>query len=194
AIDEFNRLTERYNFLQKQFLDLAEAKNSLNSVINEMDLIMEERFSSAFAKLKQQFTVVFQELFGGGNAELILTDEENLLETGIDIIAQPLGKKPQHLSLLSGGERALTAIALLFAILKVKPSPFCVLDEIEASLDEANVYRFASFLRDFTDKTQFVVISHRKGTMEMANVLYGVTMEESGVSKLISVKLADAAS
>ncbi|MBS4025181.1 MAG: chromosome segregation protein SMC [Clostridia bacterium] len=194
AIDEFARLAERHSFLTSQYGDLEKGRSSLNRVIKEMEVIMEEKFGQAFVMLSQQFTIVFRELFGGGNAELVLTDEENLLETGIDIIAQPPGKKPQHLSLLSGGERALTAIALLFAILKVKPSPFCVLDEIEASLDEANVYRFAGFLRNITEKTQFVVISHRKGTMEIANILYGVTMEESGVSKLISVKIAEVAS
>jgi chromosome segregation protein len=194
AIDEFARLAERHSFLASQYNDLEKGRASLNRVIKEMEVIMKKKFEEAFMMFSQQFTIVFRELFGGGHAELILTDEENLLETGIDIIAQPPGKKTQHLSLLSGGERALTAIALLFAILKVKPSPFCVLDEIEASLDEANVYRFAGFLRNFTEKTQFVVISHRKGTMEIANILYGVTMEESGISKLISVKVAEAAS
>jgi chromosome segregation protein len=141
--------------------------------------------------IKERFGDVFVELFGGGHAELQLTDPENLLETGVEIIAQPPGKKTQHLSLLSGGEKALTAIALLFAILQIKPSPFCVLDEIEAALDEANVSRFAAYLKDLCSLTQFIVISHRKGTMEVADVLYGVTMEENGISKLYSVRMAE---
>jgi chromosome segregation protein len=141
--------------------------------------------------IKERFGDVFVELFGGGHAELQLTDPENLLETGVEIIAQPPGKKTQHLSLLSGGEKALTAIALLFAILQIKPSPFCVLDEIEAALDEANVSRFATYLKDLCSLTQFIVISHRKGTMEVADVLYGVTMEENGISKLYSVRMAE---
>src|SRR5690606_35502904 len=135
-----------------------------------------------FQAIRQQFQTVFAELFGGGRADLRLTDPDALLETGVDIVAQPPGKKLQHLSLLSGGERTLTAIALLFAILRVKPVPFCVLDEVEAALDEANVVHFARYLRQFSKETQFIVITHRKGTMEAADVLYGVTMQESGVS------------
>lgn len=192
SIEEFQQVSQRYEFLEKQYTDLEEAKIAIDKVIDEMDVIMIKRFSQSFKELNYYFAEVFEELFGGGNAELILTDKQNMLETGIEIIAQPPGKKPQHLSLLSGGERAMTAIALLFASLKVKPAPFCVLDEIEASLDEANVYRFANFLKEFSESTQFIVISHRKGTMEIANVLYGVTMEESGVSKLVSVKLTEA--
>lgn len=134
---------------------------------------------------------MFRELFGGGRADLRLTDPNDLLETGVEIVAQPPGKKLQHLSLLSGGERALTAIALLFSILKVRPVPFCVLDEVEAALDEANVQRYAQYLKRFSRDTQFIVITHRKGTMEEADVLYGVTMQESGVSKLVSVRLED---
>ncbi|PAK43934.1 hypothetical protein CHH87_05005, partial [Bacillus licheniformis] len=134
---------------------------------------------------------VFRALFGGGRAELKLTDPNDLLQSGVDIIAQPPGKKLQNLSLLSGGERALTAIALLFSILKVRPVPFCVLDEVEAALDEANVFRFAQYLKKYSHETQFIVITHRKGTMEEADVLYGVTMQESGVSKLVSVKLEE---
>ncbi|MFZ3170487.1 MAG: chromosome segregation protein SMC [Carboxydocellales bacterium] len=191
AIEEYARIKERYHFLSRQVEDLSHAKQSLYQVINEMNLIMTSRFAEAYQAINTSFTQVFHQLFGGGRAELILTDQENLLETGIDIIAQPPGKKPQHLSLLSGGERALTAIALLFAILKVKPSPFCVLDEIEASLDEANVRRFAEFVREFASRSQFIVVTHRKGTMEVADVLYGVTMDETGVSKVVSLKLSE---
>jgi chromosome segregation protein len=193
AIEEYARIKERYHFLSRQVEDLSHAKHSLYQVINEMNLIMTSRFAEAYQAINNSFTQVFHQLFGGGRAELILTDQENLLETGIDIIAQPPGKKPQHLSLLSGGERALTAIALLFAILKIKPSPFCVLDEIEASLDEANVRRFAEFVREFASRSQFIVVTHRKGTMEVADVLYGVTMDETGVSKVVSLKLSEQA-
>ncbi len=192
AIEEFAKVSERYTFLQAQYKDLEEAKQSLYKVIEEMDQIMSKRFRKAYEDINQNFTQVFYELFGGGHAELQMTDKENILETGVEIIAQPPGKKPQHLSLLSGGERALTAISLLFAVLMVKPSPFCVLDEIEASLDEANVDRFADFLTKFSQSTQFIVVTHRKGTMEAANVLYGVTMDESGVSKMVSMKLTEA--
>jgi chromosome segregation protein len=191
AVEEFDRVQERYSFLFVQQEDLQQAKASLFNVIAEMDRIMVERFGKAFALIKERFGDVFVELFGGGHAELQLTDPENLLETGVEIIAQPPGKKTQHLSLLSGGEKALTAIALLFAILQIKPSPFCVLDEIEAALDEANVSRFATYLKDLCSLTQFIVISHRKGTMEVADVLYGVTMEENGISKLYSVRMAE---
>src|SRR5690625_1447010 len=156
-----------------------------------MDDVMKKHFSETFANISKDFTIVFKALFGVGKAELNLTEPSNMLDTGIDIIARPPGKKMQHLGLLSGGERALTAIGLLFAILRVCPVPFCVLDEVEAALDEANVVRFAHFLKDFSADTQFIVITHRKGTMEEADVLYGVTMEESGVSKMVSVKLEE---
>ena len=191
AIDEFKRISERYTFLTEQKDDLVDAKQSLFSIIAEMDEEMKKRFSTTFNQIKEEFSVVFKELFGGGRAELQLTDPKNLLDTGIDIIAQPPGKKLQHLGLLSGGERALTAIALLFSILRVRPVPFCVLDEVEAALDEANVVRFAKYLKGHSEDTQFIVITHRKGTMEEADVLYGVTMQESGVSRLVSVLLED---
>lgn len=191
AIDEFKRITERHEFLSEQKADLDEAKESLFSLIADMDEEMKERFSSTFKQIKKEFTIVFKELFAGGRAELQLTDPKNMLDTGIEIIAQPPGKKLQHLGLLSGGERALTAIALLFAILRVRPVPFCVLDEVEAALDEANVTRFANYLKMHSEDTQFIVITHRKGTMEQADVLYGVTMQESGVSRLVSVRLED---
>jgi len=152
---------------------------------------MSKRFSSTFEAIRGHFAVVFSKLFGGGRADLVMVEPDRVLESGIDIVAQPPGKKLQNLQLLSGGERALTAIALLFAILQVKPVPFCVLDEVEAALDEANVARFAQYLREFSELTQFIVVTHRKGTMEEADVLYGVTMEEGGVSKLVSVRLEE---
>ncbi|WP_055108497.1 chromosome segregation protein SMC [Paenibacillus ihumii] len=191
AIDEYERVSERYDFLSEQKDDLVEAKATLYQVIKEMDDEMSKRFKSTFDAIRREFGTVFTKLFGGGRADLVLIDPDNLLETGIDVVAQPPGKKLQNLQLLSGGERALTAMALLFAILHVKPVPFCVLDEVEAALDEANVARFAQYLREFSEQTQFIVVTHRKGTMEEADVLYGVTMEEGGVSKLVSVKLED---
>ncbi|MGD7008442.1 chromosome segregation protein SMC [Metabacillus sp. 84] len=191
AIDEYERVSERYQFLHDQREDLLEAKDTLHQVIDEMDDEMKRKFSGTFEQIRSHFESVFQALFGGGRAELRLSNPEDLLNTGVDIVAQPPGKKLQHLSLLSGGERALTAIALLFSILKVRPVPFCILDEVEAALDEANVYRFAQYLKQFSHETQFIVITHRKGTMEECDVLYGVTMQESGVSKLVSVRLED---
>lgn len=191
AIDEYERVSERYQFLTEQKADLQQAKETLHQVIDEMDQEMKKRFLSTFEHIRSHFGDVFRQLFGGGNADLRLTNPDDLLETGIEIVAQPPGKKLQNLSLLSGGERALTAIALLFSILKVRPVPFCVLDEVEAALDEANVHRYAQYLKQFSNQTQFIVITHRKGTMEEADVLYGVTMQESGVSKLVSVRLED---
>lgn len=191
AIDEFERISERYNFLTIQQTDLITAKDTLYNVIAELDEEMKQRFETTFDAIKGEFAIVFKELFGGGKAELKLTDPKHILETGVDIIAQPPGKKLQHLGLLSGGERALTAIALLFAILRVRPVPFCILDEVEAALDEANVSRFAKYVKMYSKNTQFIVITHRKGTMEEADVLYGVTMQESGVSRLVSVKLEE---
>lgn len=191
AIEEYERIHERHEFLKEQQTDLIDAKNTLFAVIKEMDEEMVRRFEHTFFQIKEEFTKVFRELFGGGRADLVLTDPDDLLDTGVEIKAQPPGKKLQHLGLLSGGERALTAIALLFAILQVRPVPFCVLDEVEAALDEANVNRFARYLKRFSEKTQFIVITHRKGTMEEADVLYGVTMQESGVSRLVSVRLEE---
>ncbi|GAM12559.1 chromosome segregation protein SMC [Mesobacillus selenatarsenatis] len=191
AIEEYERVSERYEFLLEQRNDLQEAKDTLFLVIEEMDHEMKKRFEHTFTAIRSHFESVFQALFGGGRADLRLTQPEDLLNTGVEIVAQPPGKKLQNLGLLSGGERALTAIALLFSILKVRPVPFCILDEVEAALDEANVYRFAQYLKKYRDETQFIVITHRKGTMEEADVLYGVTMQESGVSKLVSVRLED---
>ncbi|TDL89665.1 chromosome segregation protein SMC [Vibrio vulnificus] len=191
AIDEYERVAERYEFLLSQKEDLQQAKDTLFQVIDEMDDEMKRRFADTFYSIRKEFEQVFKALFGGGRAELKLTNADDLLNTGVDIIAQPPGKKLQNLSLLSGGERALTAIALLFSILKVRPVPFCILDEVEAALDEANVVRFSQFLRKFSRETQFIVITHRKGTMEEADVLYGITMQESGVSKLVSVRMEE---
>ncbi|WP_413380068.1 chromosome segregation protein SMC [Alkalihalobacillus sp. 1P02AB] len=191
AIEEYERVKERYDFLKVQQEDLLEAKATLHSIISEMDEEMTKRFQETFVQIKAHFRVVFSQLFGGGDADLVLTTPDDLLNTGVEMVVRPPGKKRQNLALLSGGERALTAIALLFAILKVRPVPFCVLDEVEAALDEANVSRFAHFLKDFSRQTQFIVITHRKGTMEEADVLYGVTMQESGVSRLVSVKLEE---
>ncbi|MDP5273409.1 chromosome segregation protein SMC [Chengkuizengella axinellae] len=189
AIDEYERIHNRFEFLSQQQQDLIEAKDTLYQVIEQLGDEMSQRFITTFEEIRKNFVVVFARLFGGGRADLVLSDPENILETGVDIVAQPPGKKLQNLQLLSGGERALTAIALLFAILHVKPVPFCVLDEVEAALDEANVTRFAEYLREFSLQTQFIVVTHRKGTMEEADVLYGITMEEDGVSKLVSVRL-----
>lgn len=192
AIEEYDRVYERYHFLLEQQTDLTEAKTHLFRVMDEMDDEMKRRFGTTFHEIQDQFMGVFRALFGGGRAELKLTNPKDLLNTGVDIVAQPPGKKLQNLSLLSGGERSLTAIALLFSILKIRPVPFCVLDEVEAALDEANVQRFSHYLRAFSQETQFIVITHRQGTMQGADVLYGVTMQESGVSKIVSVKLENA--
>ncbi len=189
SIKRYQEVKERYDFLSEQRLDLEDSMAKLRKVIEEMTETMKKQFTEQFKIINQNFGEVFQELFGGGKAELILADEENILESGIEIEVQPPGKKLQNMTLLSGGERAFTAIALLFAILKINPAPFCVLDEIEAALDDVNVYRFAEYLKKFCADTQFLVITHRKGTMEVANTVYGITMEEKGISKLLSMKL-----
>lgn len=192
AIEEYERLKERESFLNRQREDLLEAKDTLYEAIERMDKEMITRFKRTFESIQEAFTEVFSQLFGGGHAELVLTNPDNYLETGIDIVARPPGKKLKTLELLSGGERALTAIALLFAILRARSVPFVILDEVDAALDEANVDRFASYLKRFSEESQFVVISHRKGTMEKADALYGVTMQESGVSRFVSVRLEEA--
>ena len=189
SIEEYKKLKERYDFMAEQQLDLETTIAKLRKIIQEMTETMKEQFSERFKLINNNFAEVFVELFGGGKAELKLTDEENILESGIEIEVQPPGKKLQNMMLLSGGERAFTAIALLFAILKINPAPFCVLDEIEAALDDVNVYRFAEYLKKFSTMSQFLVITHRKGTMEAANTVYGVTMEENGISKLLSLDL-----
>lgn len=191
AIEQYEQVNERHVFLVTQRDDLLDAKDQLFETMEEMDQEVKLRFSEVFEAIRAQFKVVFPNMFGGGRAELVLTNPDDLLNTGIEIEAQPPGKKLQSLSLLSGGERALTAIALLFSIIRVRPVPFCILDEVEAALDDANVSRFGHYLSDFEDDTQFIVVTHRKGTMEAADVLYGVTMQESGVSKIVSVRLDD---
>ena len=188
AIEQFEELNTRYTFLDEQRTDLREAKATLEQIIQEMDQEVKDRFKATFHAVQGHFTEVFKSLFDGGEAELRLTDDD-YLSAGVEIVVQPPGKKLQHLSLLSGGERALSAIALLFAILKVRSAPFVILDEVEAALDEANVIRYAQYLRQLSEQTQFIVITHRKGTMEYSDRLYGVTMQESGVSKLVSVNL-----
>jgi len=194
AIEEYATLKERFDFMQEQYTDLIEAKESLTEVIEEMNETMQKKFEDAFRKIKVEFEDIFTDLFRGGQAELLLDEPDDLLETGIEINAQPPGKKLQKLSLMSGGEKALTAIALIFALLKVNPSPFYILDEIDAPLDEANVDHFAEFLKEFASIAQFILITHRKGTMKVADTLYGVSMQESGVSKMVSLKLSELAS
>ena len=192
AIEMSKTVSEEYNELNAQKEDLEKAESDLMKIIKDLSDEMLARFSTQFAQIRSNFIKIFKELFNGGNADLELLDSENPLEAGIEIKAQPPEKKLQSISLLSGGEKALTAIAILFAILKLKPMPFCLLDEIEAALDDANANRFAKYLRRFSEDTQFIVITHRKPTMELADSLYGVTMEEKGVSKIVSVKLEDA--
>lgn len=189
SIEEYKKLKERYDFMNEQRLDLETTMAKLRNVITDMTTVMKKQFEDRFRVINKNFSEVFVELFGGGKAELKLTDEDNVLESGIEIEVQPPGKKLQNMMLLSGGERAFTAIALLFAILKINPAPFCVLDEIEAALDDVNVYRFAEYLKKFAQESQFLVITHRKGTMEAANTVYGITMQENGISKLLSLDL-----
>ena len=189
AIEEYKYVKERFDFLTEQTKDLEKAKSELENLIAEMLEIMKKQFSEQFALISKNFNSVFRELFGGGQANLSLTDPDDVLGSGVEIEAQPPGKKLQSLTLLSGGERAFTAIALLFAILKVRPTPFCILDEIEAALDDVNVYRYADYLKKYSKNTQFIVVTHRRGTMEAANILYGVTMQEKGISKLLSLNI-----
>ena len=189
SIEEYKNLKDRYDFMCEQRLDLEDTMSKLRKVIQDMTDTMKKQFKEKFEVINKNFGEVFKELFGGGMAEVTLTDEKNILECGIDITVQPPGKKLQNMTLLSGGEKAFTAIALLFAILKINPAPFCVLDEIEAALDDVNVYRYAEYLKKFAKETQFLIITHRKGTMEAADTVYGVTMEEKGISKLLSMKL-----
>ena len=191
AIEEYERVNTRYSFLTNQREDLYKAESTLLEIMNEMDEVMEEEFKNTFMAIQIEFQKVFKELFNGGQASLKLTDPSNILTTGVEIVASPPGKKLTTISLLSGGEKTLTAISLLFAILNVRSVPFCLFDEVEAALDEANVAGFGTYLNHYRDKTQFLIITHKKKTMEYANTLYGITMQESGVSKLVSVKLED---
>lgn len=189
AVDEYKRVHKRYTFLTTQRDDLLKAKETLFTIIQEMDTVMEQKFLTTFKLVKEEFKTVFKKLFGGGSGELSLTEPNQILTTGVDINASPPGKKLKHLSLLSGGEKTLTAIALLFAILNVKKIPFCLFDEIEAALDELNVNYFGEYLQTYRGQTQFIIITHKKKTMTYGDALYGITMQESGVSKLVSVKL-----
>lgn len=191
APSEYERVKERYDFLKGQKDDLITAENTLYDIIKEMDSIMKNKLSTTFEEVRREFKIVYKELFKGGNAEIYLTDKDNILETGIEIKAEPPGKKLQSLSLLSGGEKTFTAISLLFAILNVRGVPFCLFDEVEAALDDANVEAFGKYLDKYRNNTQFIIITHKKKTMEYADVLYGITMQESGVSKIVSVKLED---
>ena len=191
AIEEYKEVSERYEFLKGQHDDLVEAEATLEKIIEELDNAMRKQFKEQFARIAKEFDLVFKELFGGGKGTLELMDDEDVLEAGIKIIAQPPGKKLQNMMQLSGGEKALTAISLLFAIQNLKPSPFCLLDEIEAALDDSNVDRFAGYLHKLTKSTQFIVITHRRGTMNAADRLYGITMQEKGVSTLVSVSLLE---
>jgi len=191
AIEEYKNVSERYEFLNSQRDDLKQAEDTLLEIIKEMDEIMKEKFLTTFEAIRKEFKQVFVSMFHGGEAKLILTDPDNLLETGIEIQAVPTGKNLKSISLLSGGEKTFTAISLLFAILNVRPVPFCLLDEVEAALDDANVESFGNYLYKYKNKTQFILITHKKKTMEFADILYGITMQESGVSKLVSVRLED---
>ena len=191
SIAEFERVNERYEFLLKQSKDLEDSSYELNNIITEMDKIMTEKFKTTFDAISKEFNHVFRALFKGGRGTLRLTDPNDLLNTGIEIEAEPPGKKLNSIGLLSGGEKTLTAIAVLFAILNVKPSPFCILDEVEAALDEANVDTFGKYLQERKNISQFILITHKKRTMEYADVLYGITMQESGVSKIVSVDLEE---
>lgn len=193
AIEEYEKVNERYQHLNTQKLDLLDAQNSLLKAIDEMDDVMTRRFDETFHKINEEFNDVFRTLLGGGKAILKYTDPEHILETGIDIDVQPPGKSVQNITLFSGGEKALIAISCLFAILKVRPVPMCILDEVEAALDQANVERFAKYLKEFAGKTQFIVVTHRPGTMEQCDILYGATMQQKGVTKLVSVQLEDVA-
>jgi chromosome segregation protein len=188
AIEEYEETEQRHQFLTTQHDDLVAAKAQLLDVINRINTQTREMFITTFNQIRDNFRTMFVEVFGGGKADLILTDENDVLECGIDIVAKPPGKQLQTISLLSGGEQTMTAVALLFSIYQVKPSPFAVLDELDAPLDESNINRFIRVLQRFIDHSQFIIITHNKRTIGMADVLYGVTMEEHGVSKIVSVK------
>ena len=193
AIEEFKEINERYQFMKGQHDDLMEARENLLKIIDELEVGMRKQIKEKFAEIHEEFATVFKELFGGGKGTIELTEADDILDAGINIISQPPGKKLQNMMQLSGGEKSLTAIALLFAIQSLKPSPFCLLDEIEAALDDVNVYRFAAYLRRMTDNTQFILITHRRGTMEEADVLYGVTMQDEGISKLLELRSTEVA-
>jgi chromosome segregation protein len=191
AIEDYRNVSERYELLHSQHEDLIHSEEVLMNIVEELDVEMRKQFEEKFAEIKAQFDIVFKELFGGGKGTITLMSDEDILEAGINIIAQPPGKKLQNMMQMSGGEKALTAISLLFAIQNLKPSPFCLLDEIEAALDDSNVKRYAQYLHKLTKDTQFIVITHRRGTMSAADVMYGITMQEKGVSTMVSVNLIE---
>lgn len=191
AIEEFDELKQRFEFLTKQQADLLTAKESLHDTISKINRTTRQLFLDTFTKVSEEFRIYFRMLFGGGEAQLILVDPENVLESGIEIIARPPGKKLQNITLLSGGEKSLAAIALIFGVFKVRPSPFCILDEIDAALDESNVGRFSYLLKDFSKIAQFIVITHNKRTIANADIMYGITMQETGISKIVSVKFGE---
>jgi chromosome segregation protein len=188
AIEEYEETEQRHQFLSQQYEDLVNAKTELLEIINRINAQTRQMFLETFEKIRDNFRLMFTEVFGGGKADLVLSDQNDVLESGIDIVARPPGKQLQSISLLSGGEQTMTAVSLLFSIYQVKPSPFCVLDELDAPLDEANVVRFVKILQRFLAHSQFIIITHNKRTIAMADVLYGVTMQEHGVSKIVSVK------
>jgi chromosome segregation protein len=187
APEEYEALTQKQGFLSQQLTDLNQAKDDLRAAIQKINGATRENFRQTFVEVQAHFRKLYGVLFEGGEADLVLTDPDNILETGVEIVAQPPGKRLQSITLLSGGEKTLTAIALLFAFFMVKPSPFCMLDEADAALDDANIERFVSLLKEFQARSQFLIVSHNKRTMEAADVMYGVTMEELGISQLISV-------
>ena len=193
AIEEYKEVSERYTFLKEQIDDVERSKSELNKIIEDLTASMSEKFLTQFQKINTEFAACFTDFFGGGKGELILEEPDNCLESAIEIKIQPSGKSVQNINLFSGGEKSLAALALLFSVLKVTPSPFCIYDEVEAALDDVNVERFAKYMRRMTDKTQFISITHRRGTMEEADVLYGVTMQEKGVSKLLELQTAELA-
>jgi chromosome segregation protein len=188
ALEEYNEISERHGFLETQRKDLLESIENTQNTIREIDTLSRQKFQEAFERINENFQRTFRKLFGGGNAFMRLTDEANLAESGIDVVASPPGKKLQNVLLLSGGEKAMTALALLVGIFQYQPSPFCILDEVDAPLDEANIGRFTDLVREMSVQTQFVLITHSKKTMSIAPVMYGVTMQEPGVSKLVSVR------
>ena len=189
AIEEYDRVKTRYEFLLHQKEDLEKAEATLFEIMDELDQVMKDEFLKTFNEIKEEFKVVFSRMFHGGSADLKLTNPDDLLTTGIEIVASPPGKKLSTIQLLSGGEKTLTAISLLFAILNIRKLPFCIFDEVEAALDEANVSQFGKYLEHYKNKTQFLIITHKKKTMEYADTLYGITMQESGVSKLVRVEM-----
>lgn len=194
AVEEYKEVSQRYTFLKEQIDDIEASKRELGKIIADLTSSMSEKFLTQFKKINTEFKVSFADFFGGGNGELVLEDPDNCLESPIEIKIQPPGKSVQNINLFSGGEKSLAAMALLFSVLKVQPSPFCIYDEVEAALDDVNVERFAKYMRKMTDKTQFISITHRRGTMEEADVLYGVTMQEKGVSKLLELQSTELAS